>query len=48
MERLLLCHSHVPAVLPPVPLQPSVHVHLLHCGDEGEDGRYGLGLQEGG
>lgn len=48
MERLLLRHSNVPAVLSPVPLQPSVHVHLLHSGNAGEDSCYGLGLQEGG
>lgn len=48
MEGLLLRHPDVPALLPPVALQPPVHVHLLHRGDEGEDGRHGLGLPEGG
>lgn len=48
MERLLLCHSDVPALLPPVPLPPSVHVYLLHSRHESEDSRNGLSLQKGG
>lgn len=47
VEGLLLRHTNVPPVLPAVPLQPSVHVHLLHSGHEGEDCRHGLSLQEG-
>lgn len=48
VEGLLLRHPDVPAVLSAVPLQPPVHVHMLHGGNEGEDCRHGPSLQEGG
>lgn len=47
VEGLLLRYPDVPVVLSPVPIQPPVHVHLLHRGHESEDSRDGTGLQKG-
>lgn len=47
VERFSVRHLSLPAVLSAVTLPSSLHVSLLHCGDETEDRRHGPRLQEG-